>query len=87
MVKAIVLIFFKLSYLGKSLITLILSFFDDIIRFFDDIELFIVHTLRSIRFEDVREFVLNNYLTILLLIILIILIYFSLSEGKKNENI
>ena len=87
MIKAIVLIFFKLSYLGKSFITLMLSFFDDIIRFFDDIGLFIVHTLRSIRFEDVREFVLNNYLTILLLIILIILIYSSLSDGKKNENI
>ena len=87
MIKAIVLIFFKLSYLGKSLITLMLSFFDDIIRFFDDIGLFIVHTLRSIRFEDVREFILNNYLTILLIIILIILIYSSLSDGKKNENI
>ena len=83
MIKAIVLIFLKLSYLGKSLITLMLSFFDDIARFFDDIGLFIVHTLRSIRFEDVREFILNNYLTILLLIILIILIYSSLSEGKK----
>ena len=87
MIKAIVLIFFKLYYLGKSLITLTLSFIDDIIRFFDEIGLFIVHTLRSIRFEDVREFILNNYLTILLLIILIILIYSSLSEGKKNENI
>ena len=86
MVKAIVLIFFKLSYLGKSLITLMLSFFDDIARFFDDIGLFIVHTLRSIRFEDVREFILNNYLTILLIIILVILIYSSLSDGKKNEN-
>ena len=86
MIKSIVLLFLKLSYLGKSLMVLIVNFFDDIIRFFDDIGLFIVHFFRSIRFEDVREFIANNYLTILLLITLIILIYSSLSNERKDEN-
>lgn len=86
MIKAIVLIFFKLSYLGKSLITLMLSFFDDIIIFFDDIGFFIMNFLRSIRFEEIREFITNHYLTILLFIILIILLYSTINKENKYEE-
>ena len=86
MIKAIVLIFFKLSYLGKSLITLMLSFFDDIIIFFDDIGFFIMNFLRSIRFEEIREFITKHYLTILLFIILIILLYSTINKENKYEE-
>ena len=87
MIKAIVLIFLKLSYLGKSLITLMLSLFDDIIRFFDEIGFVIINSLRSIRFEVIRDYIVNNYLTILLFIILIILLYSTIkNENKYEEN-
>ena len=86
MIKAIVLIFLKLSYLGKSLITLMLSLFDDIIRFFDEIGFVIINSLRSIRFEEIRDFIVNNYLTILLFIILIILLYSTIKKENKYEE-
>ena len=86
MIKAIVLIFLKLSYLGKSLITLMLSLFDDIIRFLDEIGFVIINSLRSIRFEEIRDFIVNNYLTILLFIILIILLYSTIKKENKYEE-
>ena len=86
MIKAIVLIFLKLSYLGKSLITLMLSLFDDIIRFFDEIGFVIINSLRSIRFEEIRDFIVNNYLTILLFIILIVLLYSTIKKENKYEE-
>ena len=86
MIKAIVLIFLKLSYLGKSLITLMLSLFDDIIRFFDEIGFVIINSLRSIRFEEIRDLIVNNYLTILLFIILIILLYSTIKKENKYEE-
>ena len=86
MTKTIVLIFLKLSYLGKSLITLMLSLFDDIIRFFDEIGFVIINSLRSIRFEEIRDYIVNNYLTILLFIILIILLYSTIKKENKYEE-
>ena len=86
MIKAIVLIFLKLSYLGKSLIILMLSLFDDIIRFFDEIGFVIINFLRSIRFEEIRDYIVNNYLTILLFIILIILLYSTIKKENKYEE-
>ena len=86
MIKAIVLIFLKLSYLGKSLITLMLSLFDDLIRFFDEIGFVIINSLRSIRFEEIRDYIVNNYLTILLFIILIILLYSTIKKENKYEE-
>ena len=86
MIKAIVLIFLKLSYLGKSLITLMLSLFDDIIRFFDEIGFVMINSLRSIRFEEIRDYIVNNYLTILLFIILIILLYSTIKKENKYEE-
>ena len=86
MIKAIVLIFLKLSYLGKSLITLMLSLFDDIIRFFDEIGFVIINSLRSIRFEEIRDYIVNNYLTILLFIILIVLLYSTIKKENKYEE-
>ena len=86
MFKAIVLIFLKLSYLGKYLITLMLGLIDDIIRFFDEIGFVIINSFRSIRFEEIRDFIVNNYLTILLFIILIILLYSTIKKENKYEE-
>ena len=63
-----------------------LSLFDDIIRFFDEIGFVIINSLRSIRFEEIRDYIVNNYLTILLFIILIILLYSTIKKENKYEE-
>ena len=63
-----------------------LSLFDDIIRFFDEIGFVIINSLRSIRFEEIRDLIVNNYLTILLFIILIILLYSTIKKENKYEE-
>ena len=85
MTKLIITIFLKLSYLTKSLFAVVLSFFDDLIKFFDDIGLYILHSIRSIRFEEIREYISENYITIILIIILVILIYSTFLNKNKYE--
>jgi len=85
MAKLIITLFLKLSYLTKSLFAVVLSFFDDLIKFFDDIGLYILHTIRSIRFEEIREYISENYITIILIIILVILIYSTFLNKNKYE--
>lgn len=85
MVKLIITLFLKLSYLTKSLFAVVLSFFDDLIKFFDDIGLYILHSVRSIRFEEIREYISENYITIILIIILVILIYSTFLNKNKYE--
>ena len=85
MTKLIITIFLKLSYLTKSLFAVVLSFFDDLIKFFDDIGLYILHSIRSIRFEEIREYISENYITIILIIVLVILIYSTFLNKNKYE--
>ncbi len=85
MTKLIITIFLKLSYLTKSLFAVVLGFFDDLIKFFDDIGLYILHSIRSIRFEEIREYISENYITIIFIIILVILIYSTFLNKKKYE--
>ena len=85
MTKLIITLFLKLSYLTKSLFAVVLSFFDDLIKFFDDIGLYILHTVRSIRIEEIREYISENYITIILIIILVILIYSTFLNKNKYE--
>ena len=85
MTKLIITLFLKLSYLTKSLFAFVLSFFDDLIKFFDDIGLYILHSVRSIRFEEIREYISENYITIILIIILVILIYGTFLNKNKYE--
>ena len=85
MTKLIITIFLKLSYLTKSLFAVVLSFFDDLVKFFDDIGLYILHSVRSIRFEEIREYISENYITIILIIILVILIYSTFLNKNKYE--
>ena len=75
MLKAIFLFFFKFTYWIKGLLSLLASLLDDLILFFDDLSYLIFNSLRSIRFEEVREFIIDNFLTLSLILILIILIF------------
>ena len=83
MTKLIITLFLKLSYLTKSLFAVVLSLFDDLIKFFDDIGLYILHSIRSIRFEEIREYISENYITIILIIILVILVYSTFLNKNK----
>ena len=85
MTKLILTLFLKLSYLTKSILAVALSIFDYLIKFFDDIGLYILHSVRSIRFEEIREYISENYITIILIIILVILVYSTFLNKKKYE--
>ncbi len=85
MTKLILTLFLKLSYLTKSILAVALSIFDDLIKFFDDIGLYIFHSVRSIRYEEIREYISENYITIILIFILVILIYPTLLNKNKYE--
>ena len=77
---------FKLSLITKSIVTELVIFIDDIIIFLDDAAIYILNALRSIRFEEVREYLTENLLTIILILILIILIYSSFYIRSNKDN-
>ena len=85
MTKLILTLFLKLSYFTKSILAVAFSIFDDLIKFFDDIGLYILHSVRSIRFEEIREYISENYITIILIIILVMLIYSTFLNKNKYE--
>ena len=87
MTKILLTLLFKLSLITKSIVTELVIFIDDIIIFLDDTGIYILNSLRSIRFEEVREYLTENLLTIILILILIILIYSSFNiRGNKGRN-
>ena len=85
MTKLILTLFLKLSYLTNSILSVALSIFDDLIKFFDDIGLYVLHSFKSIRFEEIREYISENYITIILIIILVMLIYSTFLNKNKYE--
>ena len=87
MTKILLTLLFKLSLICKSIVTELVIFIDDIIIFLDDVGIYILNALRSIRFEEVREYLTENLLTIILILILVILIYSSFNiRGDKENN-
>ena len=87
MTKILLTLLFKLSLITKSIVTELVIFIDDIIIFFDDAGIYVLNTLRSIRFEEVREYLTENLLTIILILILVILIYSSFNiRSNKRHN-
>ena len=87
MTKILLTLLFKLSLIFKSIVTELVIFIDDIIIFLDDAGIYILNSLRSIRFEEVREYLSENLLTIILILILVILIYSSFNiRGDKENN-
>ena len=87
MTKILLTLLLKLSLILKSIVTELVIFVDDIIIFLDDAAIYILNALRSIRFEEVREYLTENLLTIILILILVILIYSSFNiRGNKESN-
>ncbi len=86
MTKILLTLLFKLSLITKSIVTELVIFIDDIIIFLDDAAIYILNALRSIRFEEVREYLTENLLTIILILILIILIYSSFYIRSNKDN-
>ena len=86
MTKILLTLLFKLSLISKSIITELVIFIDDIIIFLDDAGIYVLNTLRTIRFEEVREYLTENLLTIILILILIILIYSSFYIRSNKDN-
>ena len=87
MTKILLTLLFKLSLISKSIVTELVIFIDDIIIFLDDAGIYILNSLRSIRFEEVREYLTENLLTIILILILVILTYSSFNiRGNKENN-
>lgn len=87
MTKILLTFLFKLSLICKSIITELVIFVDDIIIFLDDIGIYILNGFRSIRFEEVREYLTENLLTIILILILVILVYSSfIIKSNKRSN-
>ena len=64
MTKILLTLLFKLSLICKSIVTELVIFFDDIIIFLDDVGVYLLNVLRSIRFDEVREYLTENLLTI-----------------------
>ena len=87
MTKILLTLLFKLSLISKSIVAELIIFIDDIIIFLDDVGIYLLNTLRSIRFEEVREYLTENLLTIILILILVILIYSSFNiRSNKGRN-
>ena len=78
--KIILTAFMKLPLMFKGLSVAFVSMLEAMARSIDDIGYLIFNPLRTIRFQEVRDFIYENALTISLIIIFIILIYITFSR-------
>ena len=83
MIKIIVTFLLKLHLAFKALGSIFISFFEVIARFIDDIGYHMLHPIRTIRFQEVRDFLTENIITISLVIVLIIVIYLTYNNREK----
>ena len=83
MIKVIVTAILKLPLAFKGLGMLFVNFFEVIARFIDDIGYHILHPIRTIRFQEVRDFLTEHMVTISLVIVLIIVIYLTYNNREK----
>ena len=91
MIKLIVTILFKSSAAIKIIFITLFSemrflfkgFSEVIVNGVDNLNYHIFQPIRLIRFQDVRDFLSDNYLTIFLILILIIFIF----QASKNNNV
>ena len=70
----------KLPLMFKGLSAAFISILEAIVRSVDNIGYHLVHPFRTIRFQEVRDFISENAVTISLIIIFIILIYITFSR-------
>ena len=78
--KIILTAFMKLPLILKGLSVAFISIFEAIARSIDNIGYHLLHPFRTIRFQEVRDFISENAVTISLIIIFIILIYITFSR-------
>ena len=83
MIKVIITAFMKLPLMFKGLSVLFINLFEVIARSIDNIGYHIFHPLRTIRFQEVRDFLSENIITISLVIILLIIIYLTFNNKAK----
>ncbi len=80
MIKLLVTIFFKSSVAMKAFF---IGALETIGRGFDNLSYHIIHPIRLIRFQDVREFLAENNLLVIFCIILILVATFLIYN--KNQ--
>jgi len=78
--KIILTALMKLPLMFKGFLVAFVSMFEAMARSIDDIGYHLLHPLRTIRFQEVRDFISENAVTISLIIIFIILIYMTFSR-------
>ena len=78
--KIILTAFMKLPLMFKGLSAAFISILEAIVRSVDNIGYQIFNPLRTIRFQEVRDFISENAVTISLIIIFMILIYMTFSR-------
>ena len=80
MAKIILTAFMKLPLMFKGLSVAFISILEAIVRSVDNIGYQIFNPLRTIRFQEIRDFISENAVTISLIIIFMILIYMTFSR-------
>ena len=78
--KIILTAFMKLPLMFKGLSVAFVSMLEAIVRSVDNIGYQIFNPLRTIRFQEIRDFLSENIITISLIIIFMILIYMTFSR-------
>jgi len=78
--KIILTAFMKLPLMFKGLSVAFISILEAIVRSVDNIGYQIFNPLRTIRFQEIRDFISENAVTISLIIIFMILIYMTFSR-------
>ena len=78
--KIILTTFMKLPLMFKGLSAAFISILEAIVRSVDNIGYHLLHPFRTIRFQEVRDFISENAVTISLIIIFMILIYMTFSR-------
>ena len=80
MAKIILTAFMKLPLMFKGLSVAFISMLETMARSVDNIGYQIFNPIRTIRFQEVRDFISENAVTISLIIIFMILIYMTFSR-------
>jgi hypothetical protein len=78
--KIILTAFMKLPLMFKGLSVAFISMLEAIARSIDNIGYHLLHPFRTIRFQEVRDFISENTVTISLIIIFVILIFITFSR-------
>ena len=78
--KIILTAFMKLPLMFKGLSVAFISMLEAIVRSVDNIGYQIFNPIRTIRFQEVRDFISENAVTVSLIIIFMILIYMTFSR-------